>query len=228
MLTKGSVFDLAAVYTLLFIEKEIGKQGHENIIGKFSYILDKGYTYKECMNVMLNFMNNATRKKNFKIKDILSFTSGHENILKQSMTYYHKELRITPEPNMVDIDYNTGDMVSTKQEFFVEMAASYTLNELIQYLLSFGYVNTKQWQPNRLKGIMKHYIGKYEIDTVLFMIEAVANNIETKEFDFNRFDNFYQIAKGYMNNIINNCKSNGGNTIEPRKRMQFSGSGVWL
>lgn len=226
MLTKGSVFDLAAVYTLLFIGRQIDEQEHKNIIGKFSYILDKGYTYKECMSIMLSSMSNTAKKKNFKIKDILSFSSNNGNLLKQNKIYYHKELRINPEPHMVDIDYNTGNMVSTKQEFFVEMAASYTIDELVQYLLSFGYVNTKQWQPNRLKGLIKHYIGKYEIDIVLFMIEAVANNIETKEFDFNRFDNFYQTAKEYMNNIINNCKSNGGNTIEPRKRMQFSGSGV--
>ena len=91
----------------------------------------------------------------------------------------------------------------------------------MKYLLSFGYVNTYQWQYSRLKGLIEHYVKKYGIDTVLFMFEAIADNIEDREFDFNKFDNYYQTAKSYMNNIINNCSATGGDKIEPRKRKEF-------
>lgn len=218
LIKKGSVFDLAAIYTMLYVGRQINKDELKNIVNKFSYILDKGYTFKECISIMFKNMNN---KSNFKIADIMKYTSKHENIIKQNQMYYHKELRIQPEPTITDIDYNTGTMISTEQEYFVEIAASYTIEELMKYLLSFGYVNTYQWQYSRLKGLMEHYIKKYGIDTVLFMFEAIADNIEEREFDFNKFDNYYQTAKSYMNNIINNCTSNGGDKIAPRKRKEF-------
>lgn len=220
LINKGSVYDLAAFYTMLFVGRRINKNELKNITDKFSYILDKGYTLKECTSIMLKNMNN---KNNFHISDILKCTSKHENIIKQNQMYYHKELRIQPKPSVTDIDYNTGTMVSTKQEYFVEIAASYTIEELMKYLLSFGYVNTYQWQYSRLKGLIEHYIKKYEIDTVLFMFEAIADNIDKdeREFDFNKFDNYYQTAKGYMNNIINNCSANGGDKIEPKRRKEF-------
>lgn len=218
LINKGSVYDLAAFYIMLYVGRQVNKDELENIVNKISYILDKGYTFKECVNILINNMNN---KKNFKIMNILNCSSSYKNIIKQNEMYYHKELRIQPEPSVTDIDYNTGTMISTKQEYFVEIAASYTMEDLMKYLLSFGYVNTYQWQHSRLKGLIEHYIKKYGIDTVLFMFEAIADNIEEREFDFNKFDNYYQIAKNYMNNIINNCSANGGNKLEPRKRKQF-------
>lgn len=219
MLTnKGSVYDLAAIYVKLFVGRPVNKDELKNITDKFSYILDKRYTFKECVNILISNINN---KKCFKILNILNYKSSFTNIIKQNQMYYHKELRIQPEPVVVDIDYNTGTMVSTKQEYFVEIAASYTIEELMNYLLSFKYVNTYQWQYSRLKGMMEHYIKKYGIDTVLFMFEAIDNNIEDGEFDFNKFDNYYQIAKKYMDNIINNCITNGGDTFEPKSRKEF-------
>ena len=208
LINKGSVYDLAAFYSLLYLGRKINKDELKAIINRFSYVLDKGCTLKDCVKSMLYNMSN---KNNFKILDILAHKMSQErNLLEQNSMYYHKELRIQPEPSITDIDYNTGIMVSTKQEYFVEIAASYTIEDLMKYLLSFGYVDTCQWQYSRLKGLMEHYIKKYGIDIVLFMFEAIADNIEERSFDFNKFDNYFPIAKGYMNNIINNCISNGG------------------
>lgn len=218
LINKGSVYDLATLYSLLYVGRPINKDELDNIVNKFSYTLDKGYTFKECVNILLNNMNN---KANFKIANIVSYTSTHSNIVKQNQMYYHKELRVQPKPSTTNIDYNTGTMVSTEQEYFVEIVASYTIEDLMKYLLSFGYTNTYQWQYSRLKGLVEHYIKKYGIDTVLFMFEAIADNIEDREFDFNKFDNYYQIAKSYMNNIINNCIANGGDKIAVRKRKEF-------
>ena len=204
---------------MLFVGRKLNEKEHDNVVQKFSYILDKGYTFEECNFILLSQMSSIDKKKSFSIKDILNYTSYHANMIKQNKMYYHKELRIQSQPCTVDIDYNTGTMISTGQEFFVEIVASYTMEDLINYLLSFGYINTRQWQSNRLKGMIKHYVNKYGLDATLFMIDAVSDNIETKEFDLNRFDNYYSIAIGYMNNITNNCKANGGDKIEPRKRL---------
>lgn len=218
LINKGSVYDLAALYSLLYLGRKINQDELKCIVERFSSILDMGYTFKECVRILLDNMKN---KQQFKIMFIKRYTSKFENIIKQNQMYYHKELRIQPTPSTIDVDYNTGTMVSTKQEYFVEIAASYTIEDLMKYLLSFGYVDSYQWQYSRLKGLMEHYIKKYGLDTVLFMFEAIADNIEERDFDFNKFDNYYQIAKSYMNNIINNCIANGGDKIAPRQRQEF-------
>lgn len=218
LINKGSVYDLAAFYINLYVGRPVNKDELRYIINSFSQVLNIGYTLKECVNILIN---NIYRKQDFRIMDIKTYKPQSKNLLEQSKMYYHKELRIQPKPSTTDIDYNTGIMVSTKQEYFVEIAASYTIEDLMQYLLSFGYVNTYQWQYSRLKKMMEYYIKKYGVDTVLFMFEAIADNIEDKEFDFNKFDNYYQTAKNYMNNIINNCLANGGDIIAPRQRKEF-------
>ena len=219
LISKGSVYDLATLYSLLYVGRTINKNELNDIVNKLSYILDIGYTFKQCVDIMLLNMNN---KKNFRISNIMSCKpTQSKNLITQKQMYYHKELRIQPKPTVVDIDYNTGTMVSTKQEYFTEIVASYTIEELIKYLLSFGFINTQQWQYSRLKGLMEHYIKKYNIDTVLFMFEAIANNIEDDFVDLNKFDNYYPLAKSYMDNIRNNCISNGGDRIAIRKRNEF-------
>lgn len=218
LINKGSVYDLAALYSMLYVGRPVNKEELKNIVDKLSYVLNSGYTFKECKNILLSNVNN---RANFKIADIMKYTSYHANLIKQGQMYYHKELRIQPEPAKVDVDYNTGTMISTKQEYFVEIAASYTMDEVYNYLLSLGYTNTYQWQQSRIKGLLNHYIGKYGLDTVMFMFEAIKDNIEDREFDFNKFDNYYMIAKSYLDNITNNCIANGGDKIETRKRQCF-------
>ena len=217
MLTnKGSVYDLATVYILLYANNEkLSEKKYENIINEFSYILDIGYTFKDCISAMTHNLN----KNDFMISDIKAYKpSNGKNLIKQNQMYYHKELRVQAEPSVIDIDYNTGAMVSTTPEYFIEIVASYTMEDLMKYLMSFGYVDTKQWQYTRLYNLLKYYVNKYNLETVLFMLEAINDGIEEKYFDFNKIDDYYQTAKKYMNNIINNCKTNGGDIIAPRKR----------
>lgn len=187
---------------------------------EFTTILDSGYIFKGIIYAMLRcFDHKRTIKSPIELKPYIVISE--KNLIKFGI-YYHKELRIQPEPSTTSFDYDTGVMVSSGQEFFVEMAASYTMNDLVDYMLSFGYVNTIEYTNNRIVGLLKYYIGKYGLDTVLFMMEAVANNIEDYEqFNFNKFESYYSMATTYMNNIRNNCHSTGGDILSPRKRKLF-------
>lgn len=222
LISKGSVFDLSAVYIMLHLRRRPTAEEQKFIVHKFCDILNSGYTFQAITNAMINAFNQKRPLGNPTELLFLLKNAPKENMLKQGM-YYHKELRIQPEPSVTDIDYNTGTMISSGQEFFVEIAASYTMDDLIKYLLSFGYVNQTEYPVNRLKGLIKFYLNKYDLDTVLFMMEAVADNIEDKQtFNFERFDSYYSIGNGYMQNIRNNCRSTGGDVVVPRKRMLFN------
>lgn len=220
LIKKGSVFDLAAVYLMLYLHRRPSGSEYSKISVELVTLLDDGFTFDSIINSMLNlFVQKRTINSPIELRQFIK--EPKTNLLKFGI-YYHKELRIQPAPSTTTIDYNTGTMVSSGQEYFVEMAASYTLDDLVKYMLSFGYVNTTEYPINRIKGLLKYYVGKYSLDTVLFMMEAVGNTIERKEdFSFDKFDNYYSIATEYLNNIKNNCHSTGGNVIIPRKRNLF-------
>lgn len=221
LISKGSVFDLATVYTMLFVCRKVTEKEWEDITHKFSVVLDKGFTFHEVLSIMFSYMNSIP-KRQLRILDILKHRSSQSNMIKQNTMYYHKELRVQPEPSVTNIDYNTGIMVSSGQKFFVELVASYTMNDLVKYLLSFGYIDTIEYPINRIKGLLKFYLGKYDIDTVLFMMEAVLDTLESKErFDFAKFDSYYYTGSNYLSNIKNNCRSTGGDKIAPRERILF-------
>lgn len=215
------MYDLLTVYIMLHVRRKPTIEEQKDILHKLYEILNDGYTFKTVLDVLFGvFLQNKQFTNPNQIASYLS-NAPKDNLIKQEI-YYHKELRIQPSPSVTEVDYNTGTMVSSGQEFFVEMAASYTLDELLQYLLSFGYVNTIEFTPNRIKGLLKHYLKKYGIDIVLFIMEAISNNIEDKQtFNFDRFESYYSIANGYINNIKNNCHSTGGDKIIPRKRRLF-------
>ena len=208
MLTdKGSVYDLATVYTMFYRDK----YDYKTLIKYFSYTLDNGFTWKDCLKFIA------------KTSDFSYFKSCKkqygENIIKQGTIYYHKNLRVQPEPSVTDVDYDSGTMVSTKQEHFVEMVASYTLDELYDYFVSLNVYDTKQWQKNRVYNMLKYYVEKYDIDTVLFMFEAIINSLEEDQvFDLNKIDNMYPLGQTYKQTALSNCRSNGSDTISPRTR----------
>lgn len=221
LISKGSVFDLSAVYIMLHLRRKPTPEEQKDIVYGFNNILDSGYTFKVIISALFNSFLLKIKLSNPSDLASLLRNKPKENIIKQKI-YYHKELRVQPEPSVTEVDYNTGTMISSGQEFFVEVAASYTMNDLIQYLLSFGYVNTTEYPINRLKGLLNFYLKKYDLDTVLFMMEAIADSIEDKQtFNLERFDSYYSTATGYMHNIKNNCRATGGDVIIPRKRKLF-------
>lgn len=181
--------------------------------------MNKGYMFDEVRRYIFNTINMAT------MKDVISFissrTSTSENILKTGV-YYHKRLRVTPKPYVVDVDYNEGTMVSRGQEYFVEMIASFSMKDLKQYLLTNAKINTNVYHDKRINGLLADYVKRYGLEQTLFMIDIAIeesyNNEFSNDLQLDKIANYYDKARACYNTAINNCNSNGGNIICPRKR----------
>lgn len=181
--------------------------------------MNKGYMFDEVRRYLFNTMNMT------KLNDVISFissrTSTHENILKTGV-YYHKRLRVTPKPHVVNIDYNEGTMVSQGQEYFVEMIASFSMNDLKQYLFANAKINTTVYHDKRINGLLSDYVKRYGLEQTLFMIDiAIENSYDNEysnELQLDKITNCFDRAKACYSTAINNCNSNGGNIICPRKR----------
>lgn len=208
MLTnKGSIFDLATVYIMFYKDK----YPYKTLLNYFKYTLDNGFTWKDC----LKFIATTSDFSYFKNRSPQYGT----NIIKQNVMYYHKNLRVQPDPSVSDVDYNNGTIVSTEQEHFTEIVASYTLDEVFDYFTSLDLYDTRQWQKSRVYNMLKYYVNKYGIDQVLFMIEAILNTKNEEEyFDLNKIDNMAPIGQTYKQTAFDNCRSNNSDTIKPRER----------
>ena len=182
-------------------------------------LTNKGYMFDEVRRYIFNTMNMA------KLADVVSFISSRtcscENILKTGI-YYHKRLRVTPKPHTVNIDYNEGTMVSQGQEYFVEMIASFSMNDLKQYLFKNAKINTTVYHDKRINGLLADYVKRYGIEQTLFMIDRAIedsyDNEYSNELQLDKLVNYYDKARTCYNTAVNNCNSNGGNVICPRKR----------
>jgi hypothetical protein len=182
-------------------------------------LMNKGFMFDEVRRYIFNTTNMSN------MKDVISFissrTSNHENILKTGV-YYHKRLRVIPKPHTVNIDYNTGTMVSQGQEYFVEMIASFSINDLKQYLFENAKINTTVYYDKRINGLLTDLVKRYGLEQTLFMIDTAIEDTYNNEYDnylqVDKIINYYDKAMVCYKTAINNCKSNGGNIICPRKR----------
>ena len=213
---KGSVYDLAAIYIVLVLKKKPDKNGSASLINALCTALNNGYTYQSIKkDIMKCFYSNT----------LLPFTKYtkivNDNLIKQGIRYYHKELSLRNDIPPVQYDIDKGTTSSTDFEFYIEPAASYTMDELIKYFYSKNMADTTEYNYNRMAGIFKYKIESYGLDKVLFMIEAAyrAFEGEHKKFSIQEFDSYSSTASRYLEEIANNCKYSGGEQYVCRKRM---------
>jgi hypothetical protein len=227
---KGSVFDLAATYIMLFKDSSIDSQQKRQVALDMACVLKAGWTFKEITNELHRRMRTVPKTIP---ENIVSFFlqylrrnkgANDTNVLDPTRFYYHKELKIMNGPKRVDVDYNAGTMVSSNQEYFLEIAASYTFNELADYFVSKDMIDTNVFPRNRIVGIMKYYVDRYGLDETLFMIEA-ANEYRLSEnrylSNITEFDNYYVTAKEFIETVKTNCKYSGGDKVVPKRRVLF-------
>ena len=198
---KGSVYDLAAIYTWLIDKKP---DNTEKIVDWFSKFLNLGHSYEAIRNEILGaFYDN--RKLNIQIFKT-PYNKEDRNIIIQGEIYYHKELKIMAKPPTINLDIEKGTMVSSKQEYFLEQRASYTIKDLVRYFYSRGMADVSEYNYHRMKGFLLFKVKQFGIDMTLFMLEAMYRDFisEQKAFNINHFDDYIGTAKHFMEDAKNN------------------------
>lgn len=218
LVKKGSVFDLAATYIVLIEGCEPDAKHKNEIISLMYKYLDNGYTYEGIRDAMLKFLH---KKQPFPHQKFSTPCKQSENILKQGVMYYHKQLKLMNSLPVINHDIDKGTMTSEKVEYYLEPVASYTMNDLLTYFYSKDMADVQEYNPKRMAGIFKHMIEKYGLDKLLFMIEGAARMYESehKVFSLSDFDSYSSTASQYLEEIKNNCKYSGGDKYVFRKRV---------
>lgn len=92
--------------------------------------------------------------------------------------YYHNLLRVSPSPNIVQ---ENGELIDKGGEFFLEMRASYTLNQMAKYYIAKFKIPEEEAEIKRIVGSLKWVIKHNGVDLTLYMIDAYARQIEEED-----------------------------------------------
>lgn len=227
---KLSIFDLAFYYIERFCTEEPDDDTKRKIIKDFGVLLTNGWTVGDVTKHIRKFKE----KNPGLVPDIpllfSKLSKSEENLLVPNQYYYHNQLRITPGPPKRILDYNTGEIKSMDEEYFLEIRASYTVDDLTDYFLEQFNMPDRWEERRRIIGSFKYLLKTHDIDLILFMIDAASNYSYSEDMDMASFNpiklgDWKTIAQNHLNEKITENNYSGDDRIVPRKRVLSFRSG---
>lgn len=214
-----SVFDLA----FDFINRNytsIDDATKVYIIKEIREVLIHGVTYKD-INTKIQICPCVDQdyKKYFR-----SIKATSTNLIDPQLFYYHNQLRVFPDAPVRTLNPNTGIIDKKEFEYFLEIKASYTVDDLIEYLGSKQSLANVASNRSKLIGGLKFLLTKYDADFLLFLIDSLCisyDNQKRKAKNIFEIEDFIEEAKFNHNMKLSESAINGTNKITPRKRKLF-------
>ena len=223
---KVSIFDLTYGYLKMFHQnKDISQEFKVATVVQLAQLLDGGWSSEELGAELRRYYKATEGKQGL---DLTAHFRGRspqrKNLLRTGKFYYHNELRVTTPPPVVDFDYNTGEIKRIVQDYYLEMRASYTLEDLTNYFLSKqGLCHKEAVTFSRVKGAIKWLLDQFEVDLVLFMIDISNDIIMTNNYNKLRVPSdvkeYYADAVQLFQKKVTENRVSGGDQIVPRRRL---------
>lgn len=219
-----SIFDLGFAFIQRFYDSEPAQEEKKRIINEFSDLLLDGWTAEDIIKTLRTFQMKypGTRPDLYQLFGKVSQT-GY-NLLYPGCFYYHNQLRIIPGPPKRELDYNTGQIIKIEEPFFLEMRASYTLDNLVDYFIAQFHLDVTIDDRKRYAGGFKYLLKNYNIDTILFMIDAASNyayseDMNQRDFNVLQLQDYRTKAEHAIGQKRTENKISGDDRIVPRKRV---------
>lgn len=181
---------MESVYSMafLFVEKAINNNMYveadvegfyNNVVKQFNVMLDGGMTSEQLIK-NINSVTNVKVTKDTNLYRLLG-SNEKENLLKANTFYYHNLLRVLPSAPRIEWDINTGEIVTIQEPLFLEMRASITADQIVEYYCKCFDRKVDKSSASRYKGSIKYMVEKLGVDMVLFMIDTAADIILTED-----------------------------------------------
>ncbi len=218
-----SIYDLVYDYIEKFFQDErLTKEEKKTIHRGIKKLLALGWCSEEIQRVFKQFKGKPTLdvERLFKGKKKSSINLIHPNIF-----YYHNDLRLTCAPPKREMDYETGEIRSVNEPYFLEMKASYTVENLVDYYLRQVGTHHKK-DVNRFIGSFKWLLKSYKVEEILFMIDACVNTAKSEDLSLPEspldIQKHHRIALENWNLKRTHTIQAGGNKIVRKKRTRRS------
>lgn len=108
----------------------------------------------------------------YHIDEIMGKKEPPNNLMEQDVFYYHNLLRNTSSPTKIVVDEDTGRLVRKSEPFFLEMKKRFTMKDLMDYWYDQMNITPNDHMKRQDEGKFNYILGNYNIDEVLFAIDA--------------------------------------------------------
>jgi len=162
--------------------------------------------------------------------DLITFFAGREkrsnNLLRCNTYYFHNILRNIPKPPVSEVDYEAGTITKTSEPYYLEMRASFSLDDLYDYYLSHESLYDKTGlNPKKIRGGLEWLVRQYGLELVLYMIniaaDALISNDQPPLDSVMDIQDYLRFAKEALQSRITDVKMTGDDKIVPKKRIRL-------
>lgn len=176
-----SYFDLAFAYIERFYDEEPSDEEKRRILGEIRWVLASGWTAEDIINEFKLFMGSFPDVRP-EIPELFEhLRRRNNNLIHPDGFYFHNQLRIMPGPPKRSLDINSGLITKTESEHFLEMRASYTVDDLTDYYIRQSRLPVAPNDRKRMVGAFNYLLKTYNVEMVLFMIDAGVNAVYSED-----------------------------------------------
>lgn len=219
----ASIYDIVYYYIDTFYPQEkLDKEQKKTIHRQVKKLLSNGW----CSSELCEGFKNAKKKRQSPTLYVSKLFAGKRpkqvNLLEQGTFYYHSELRLTSAAPKREIDYDSGEIKIINEPYFLEMKASYSVEDLIRYYAKQTRIKLLDHEISRFKGSFNWMIKTYSLEDILFMIDATVNMSLAEDLPMpsSPLDTQAYIKDGRdaRNQKVTETVQSGGNKIVRKKR----------
>lgn len=174
-----SIFDLAFSFMEDFFTENPPDETKRQILYDIQGLLNGGWTSEEITKEFRHFNGSFPGSIPSIPEMFKGLRRNKTNLLVQGIYYYHNQLRIHPPAPKRSLDLNTGEIIKGDDEYYLEMRASYTIENLTDYFIKRSDGKAPQSEHKRFIGSFQYLLKSYSIEQVLFMIDAFVNEVES-------------------------------------------------
>lgn len=217
-----SVYDLVEEYREVFCpDEKFEREDKKELVKSLKACLDKGWNAHEIIQTFRVYKRKNDELE-FDISKMMRGKSATPNLLNSRRFYYHNALRLTSAAPKREIDYDSGQIICVNEPYFLEMKASFNVDDLIDYYVRHLKPETKRDTVSRYKGTFGYLLRSYNVEEILFMTDVLVNHVLSNDarkpstpFDIEKF---YNEAKEMRDKKKTEAVLSGGKKIVRKKR----------
>lgn len=219
-----SIYDIVYDYMDLFYKDErLTKEQKKTIHAEVKKLLQAGWCSSELYSAFKEEKRKSPDRKTLKVSTLLKGKRKKElNLVSPTRFYLHNALRLTSPPPKRSIDYDSGEITSVSIPYFLEMKASFTVDDLVKYYGRQTGIRLKSHELSRYAGSFKWLLKSYDVEQILFMIDATINMCmaEDMPMPYNVLDiqKYYKEGQLAYNQKQTETVLSGGKKIVRKKR----------
>lgn len=221
-----SIYDLVYQYIDIFYRHEkLNKEQKKTIHCEIKSLLKNGWCSSDLYEGFIRAKKKRPDYRTLHVRKLFNVKRPKErNLLAPGVFYYHNDLRLTSGPPKRIIDYDSGEVKIINDPYFLEMKASYSVNDLINYYTRF--VSGDAGNKSRLIGSFNWLLRNYKVEEILFMIDVTINMCESEDLSLPHspldIQKYYREAKELIVLKETDTVLAGGRKIVRKKRAKSS------